>query len=132
MPKVLLADDLSLIRNAIKRILQKDPGIQLVAEASSFEELLQMASALKPDIVLLDLSMPGNEMDPDIVRTELSRCAQHVLAFSIWTDDEAQELARRYGSTELLDKASLSLTLLSAIQRVSLSELPRPVGRAAT
>jgi two-component system, NarL family, invasion response regulator UvrY len=129
MPKVLLADDLDLIRNAIKRILRKEPSIQVVGEAATFEQLVAMVADLKPNIVLLDLSMPGADVDPDIVRIKLCESAQHVLAFSIWTDQEAQELAKRYGSTELLDKASLSLTLLPAIQKLPLSRV-RDIGLA--
>ena len=56
---VLLADDHPLVRRGFRRMLEDDPGIVVVAEASDGEEAVQMARALRPQVVLIDYAMPG-------------------------------------------------------------------------
>ena len=120
MIKVLLADDNETVRAAIKNLLSSEPQIQLVGEATTFDETLRMASDVKPDIVLLDLHMPGEEnLDASLVKSRLHACAQHVLIISIWNDDKAKTLADEYGASALLDKIDLGTKLLPAILKFS-------------
>jgi two-component system invasion response regulator UvrY len=57
--KVLLIDDHKLVRTGIRKILEESAGIQVVGEADDGEHGLELAKQLKPDVVLLDVSMPG-------------------------------------------------------------------------
>ncbi|WP_240183325.1 response regulator transcription factor [Cycloclasticus sp. PY97N] len=57
--KVLLVDDHELVRSGIEHILQSDPDIEVVAIGSSGEEAVKLAEQLKPDVILMDLNMPG-------------------------------------------------------------------------
>jgi two-component system invasion response regulator UvrY len=57
--KVLLIDDHKLVRTGIRKILEESAGIQVVGEADDGEHGLELAEQLKPDVVLLDVSMPG-------------------------------------------------------------------------
>lgn len=59
MIKVLLIDDHKLVRTGIRKILEESAGIQVVGEADDGEHGLELAEQLKPDVVLLDVSMPG-------------------------------------------------------------------------
>jgi len=59
MIKVLLIDDHKLVRTGIRKILEESAGIQVVGEADDGERGIELAKALKPDVVLLDVSMPG-------------------------------------------------------------------------
>ena len=59
MINVLLVDDHDLVRSGIRRILDDVPGINVVSEACSGEEALQLGRKLKPDVVLMDVKMPG-------------------------------------------------------------------------
>ncbi len=59
MIKVLLVDDHELIRIGIKRLLQDVTGIKVVGEASTGEEAIRLAKELIPDVVLMDVQMPG-------------------------------------------------------------------------
>ena len=54
---LLLADDSDVARHAIKRLLEEEPNIQLVAEATGFADVVRMAAELKPDVVSIDLHM---------------------------------------------------------------------------
>lgn len=59
MTRILLVDDHELVRTGIKLMLNGAEGIEIVGEASSGEEAVNMAKELKPDIVLMDINMPG-------------------------------------------------------------------------
>ena len=56
--RIIIADDHSLIRQGIKSIIAQDPDMEVVAEATDGEELLQLLETLCPDMVILDISMP--------------------------------------------------------------------------
>ena len=57
--RVLIADDHPLLRAGLRRLLAADPELEVVGEAGTGEEVLRLTSELRPDIVLLDISMPG-------------------------------------------------------------------------
>ncbi len=56
---VLIVDDHTLVRAGLSRLLQAFPGMQVVAEASNAEQALQLTLQHRPDVVLMDLSLPG-------------------------------------------------------------------------
>jgi NarL family two-component system response regulator LiaR len=56
---VLLVDDHALVRGGVRAFLETQPGIEIVGEAGSGEEAVELAAALAPDVVLMDLVMPG-------------------------------------------------------------------------
>ena len=59
MIKVLVVDDHELVRSGISRLLSDAKGIEVVGEAESGEEAVQFAKEYEPDIVLMDIRMPG-------------------------------------------------------------------------
>lgn len=59
MIKILLTDDHALVRSGIKRLLEDSKQVQIVGEADSGEDCLKMVQELKPDIILMDVNMPG-------------------------------------------------------------------------
>jgi DNA-binding NarL/FixJ family response regulator len=113
---VLLADDASIVRKAIRELLDSKPGIRVVGEAADFHETVKLIEDLKPNVVVMDLHMPGEvAVDPNDLKDLLFLTAASLLAISIWNDDESQALAQRYGASRLLDKSGLSATLIRAI-----------------
>ena len=116
--KVLLADDNDVMRRAIVKILNEEPSTELVGEAKGFAETIQLASALKPDVLLMDLHMSDErEYSPESVKVQLSMHAGCVVAISVWNDEEAKALAKRFGARVLLDKVNLYSELISAIKQ---------------
>jgi DNA-binding NarL/FixJ family response regulator len=57
--RVLLADDNARFRGTLRRLLERDPDIVVVAEAGDGAEALDLADEVGPDVVLMDVSMPG-------------------------------------------------------------------------
>ena len=59
--RVLLADDHELVRAGVRRVLESVPGVEVVGEAARGDETLEMLARLEPDVLLLDLNMPGGD-----------------------------------------------------------------------
>jgi DNA-binding NarL/FixJ family response regulator len=115
--KVLLADDSDVMRAAIVSLLKEEPKMEVVGEASSFAETMQMIGDFKPDGLLLDLHLPEKRnFTPDFVKSQLIS-VNHILALSFSNDDEAKILAESYGVAALLDKMNLHNEMLPAIRR---------------
>jgi DNA-binding NarL/FixJ family response regulator len=119
MIKVLLADDSDLMRSAMRRTLEEEPRIHVVGEASNFAKTVQMIVDHKPDVLLLDLHLAEKRaFKPHIVKSQLAG-VKNVVAVSFSNDDEAQELAKSYGASALLDKMSLYHQLVPTIMQCS-------------
>jgi DNA-binding NarL/FixJ family response regulator len=115
--RVLLADDSDVMRTAIVFLLKEESSIQIVGEASSFAQTVQMIADLKPDVLVLDLHMPEKRnLSPVLVKAQFAS-VDHVLAVSFSNDEEAKILAESYGAAGLLDKMNLYSELIPAIRR---------------
>ena len=113
---VLLADDSELMLRMVGRLLQEEAGIELLGQAKSLAQTLQMTAELKPQVVVMDLHMPDEtKFEPDFIRSQLLHTAKHIVIMSVWNDEESQALANSYGAASFLDKNTLSSTLIPAI-----------------
>lgn len=129
MRRVLIADDSDIMRTVIRTTLKDEISLDVIGEAVNFAETVQMVSALRPDIVLLDLHMP-DEMGVVPAMIKLALRDAHTIAISIGNDDDSKELARSYGASILLDKMNLYTEMLSAISQDLISRrfaLPPPI-----
>jgi DNA-binding NarL/FixJ family response regulator len=116
--KVLMADDSDVMRSAIRRTLEEDPRIEIVAEASTFAETIQKIADFKPTVLLLDLHLPEKrDFTPELVKAQL-QCVC-TLAVSLSNDEEAKALAESYGAVSLLDKMTLYSDIIPAIMQCS-------------
>jgi DNA-binding NarL/FixJ family response regulator len=112
---VLVADDSDIMRAAIRRLLVEDGRIQIVGEASTFAQTMQLIGDCKPSVLLLDLHLPEQrDFTPAFVKSQLA-CVPHTLAVSLSNDDDAKALAASYGAEVLLDKVSLYAQMIPAI-----------------
>lgn len=122
MIKVLLTDDHNLFREGLARILKEAPGIELVGVAASGEEALQLADRHRPDLVLMDINMPGMGGLEATHRLRLKYPETQVLMLTISEEDEDLFRAVRFGARGYLLKNSSSRELLEAIRRVQAGE----------
>ena len=117
--KVLLADDSKIVRQAIRRVLDAQPEIEIVGEAANYTQTVQLKNDLNPQVVLLDIHMPDEQrIDLKNVSVQLNHGSK-ILAISMWRDGDAQALAQLLGAVKLLDKAELGSTLVPAILRLA-------------
>jgi DNA-binding NarL/FixJ family response regulator len=96
--RVLIADDSNEFRAGLRGLLDAQPGIEVVGEATNGREVLALADRLAPDVVLMDLQMPGMN-GIDATRT-LVAARPHigVLMLTMFEDDDSVFAAMRAGA----------------------------------
>ena len=117
MVRVLLADDNVQFRAALRRLLERDPAITVVAEARDGAEAIGLTAEHNPDVVLMDVSMPG--MDGLAATYELkSRFPQlTVLMLSIGNKEDDIAAGLSGGAAEYLVKGLPAREIVEAIKR---------------
>ena len=130
MITVLLADDHSLIRKGFRLILDAEPDIEVTGEASDGTIAVSMASALRPDVVLMDVRMPGRdgiEATRDIVSAGLP---SKVLILTTFDLDDYVYAGLRAGASGFLLKDTQPDDLVTAIRTIAAGDAV--LGPAAT
>jgi two-component system nitrate/nitrite response regulator NarL len=120
--RVLIVDDHTLFRSGIKALLARQPGFEVVAEAADALEGIKRAKALKPDVILLDLHMPGMS-GKDAVRTLTEEVpGSHIVMLTVSEDAEDLIETLRRGASGYLLKNIDTQTLLDSIRRAAQGE----------
>lgn len=119
---VLLADDHALVRRGFRRLLEDDPSIVVVGEASTGDEAVRLAASLKPRVVVMDCAMPG----PSGLVATRNILAAHpdiaILMLSMHSEDTLVRQALEAGARGYILKDALDLDLARAVQRVAAGE----------
>jgi DNA-binding NarL/FixJ family response regulator len=116
---VLLVDDQALLRKGFRMILEEEPEISVVGEASNAEEAVVLAARLKPDVVLMDVRMPGMdgiEATSQIVR---SGSSSRILILTTFDLDEYAFAGLRAGASGFILKDVPPPELVAAIRAVA-------------
>jgi DNA-binding NarL/FixJ family response regulator len=116
---VLLVDDHALVRKGFRRILEDDPGIFVVGEASEGEQAVRLTVELKPNVVVMDCALPGiNGIDATRrIRAKMPNAT--VLMLSMHSEDTLVRQALEAGARGYILKNALELDLVSAVRRVA-------------
>ena len=96
--RVLLADDHELVRAGVRRVLESSPGIEVVGEASRGDETLVKLAELEPDVLLLDLNMPGGDGFEVLRRARDEAGGTRILVLSLHIQAEFVSRAVREGA----------------------------------
>ena len=119
MIKVLLADDHAVVRTGFRLLLQSQPDINVVAEAPSGEAACQMYAEVLPDVVVMDLGMPGMGGLEAMRRIRAHNPNARVLALSAHDDPMHARRALREGALGFLSKRSAPEVLIEAIAAIA-------------
>jgi DNA-binding NarL/FixJ family response regulator len=120
---VLLVDDHALVRKGFRRILEDDPGIFVVGEASEGEEAVRLALELKPKVVVMDCALPGVSGIDATRRIRAKMPDATVLMLSMHSEDTLVRQALEAGARGYILKNALELDLVSAVKRVAAGHL---------
>ena len=118
MTKILLADDHQIFREALRSLLEKTPDIEVVGEAGNSQELLHIASVLLPDIVCMDIGMPGLNGIDATKQLTLTFPQIQVIALTSHSEPVYVIDMMRAGASAYVTKASGGKELLKAIDAV--------------
>lgn len=128
--RVLLVDDHALVRSAIRQALTA-PDVEVVGEAATAEEALRVAPELRPDVLLLDIDLPGMS-GVDLVRELAPRLpATSIVMLTVSTDRRHLIEAIRHGAAGYLTKDLPADALLRAVRGIRHGDLPMPRALAA-
>ena len=116
--RVILADDHVLVRAGMSALINKIEGVEVIAEASDGREVLQLVEKLKPDLVLMDIAMPGMSGLEALNRLVKSAPDVRIIILSMHTNEEYIMQALRIGAGGYLLKDSATSELELAIKAV--------------
>ena len=120
--KIILVDDHEVVRLGLKSLLERHPQFEVIGEAGSAREALEQVAALKPDVVLMDIRLPGTsgiEACEEIVN---KYPATRVIMLTSYAEDEMLFSAIRAGASGYILKQIGSTDLIKALESVSRGE----------
>ena len=121
--RVLIADDHSLFREGLSMLLAREPGINVVGEATDGLQALSMAETLQPDIMLLDIRMHGVDGLEVLDRIRAKSPTTKVLVLSGFFEEELLVEALEHGAKGYLQKISTRTDLVKAVRATHAGEL---------
>ena len=129
--KVIIADDHALVREGLRRLLELDPNIDVLTEVGDGQGAINMVRKLRPDVVLMDVNMPGTDgiVATKVIKREMPSI--RVIALTIYEDEEVIEMVRAGVSAYVLKDVAGS-ELIDTIYRVMNGEVvihPRVASR---
>ena len=131
MIRILIADDHSLFREGLARVLNEAPGMSVVASVSNGVEAISRVAEFKPDVVLMDVNMP--KLGGVEATLQLRKIHPQASVLMLTVSDEEHDLfaAIRAGARGYLLKSATTPELIDAIQRVHAKEAILTPGMAA-
>lgn len=119
---ILIADDHADFREGLRALLESVPDLEVVGEAAMGEEAVVMAARLQPDVILMDINMPG--LNGIEATRRILHTSPHisVLMLTMFEDDDSVFAAVRAGARGYVLKGALKAEILRAIQVVSSGE----------
>lgn len=129
---LLLIDDHPMLRNGVKQLLSMVPGLRVVGEASDGEQGVILAAELDPDLILLDLNMPGMNGLETLVRLREKALSGRVVVFSVSDHEDDVVSALKNGADGYLLKDMEPEDLLASLHQAAsgkmvLSETLMPI-----
>jgi DNA-binding NarL/FixJ family response regulator len=121
--RILLADDHAVLRSGLRLLLEAQPDLKVVGEAGDGREALALAQALQPDLILLDLTMPGLGGMEALPLLRQAAAAARILILTMHDDEGYLRQALRGGAAGYVLKKAADSELLSAVRAVIRGEV---------
>ncbi|MBI3742183.1 MAG: response regulator transcription factor [Chloroflexi bacterium] len=118
MIEILIADDHVLFREGLKRILKRESDLAVIAEATNGREVIDRVKQKQPDIVLLDISMPGESGLEVLEALKRDFAKVKVLILSMHPEDRFASRAFKMGALGYITKESAVEELVQAIRKI--------------
>ena len=115
--RILLVDDQSKVRSALRLVLEQQPGVHILGEAVDATGLLDWVKAACPDVVLLDWELPGLPDDDDVLSVLRARCP-HLKVIALSGRPEARRAALAAGVDAFVSKGDPPERLLKTLRAV--------------
>ena len=134
--RVAIADDHALVRAGFRALIEAEPGLEVVGEAADGAEAVELAQTAEPDVVLMDIRMPGTDgvaATSQITSQETAGRLARVLILTTFDLDEYVYAALRAGASGFLLKDTPPADLLAAIRVIASGDAllaPGPPRRA--
>ncbi|HEV8352758.1 MAG TPA: response regulator transcription factor [bacterium] len=120
--KILIADDHSIVREGVRMILSSERDFEVVGEASSGEQAVELMAALKPDVVVMDISMPGIGGIEATEKIKQRHPDVNVLALTMHEDESYVFRLLRAGASGYVLKRAAATDLVTAVRAASRGE----------
>ncbi|WP_199511368.1 response regulator [Nucisporomicrobium flavum] len=124
MIRVLLVDDQPLIRAGLRMLCEAEAGLTVVGEAANGRDAIELAARLTPDVIVMDLRMPGVDGITATGRILAARSATRVLVLTTFGDDDHLYPALTAGACGFLLKDAPPEELLDGIRRAAAGDSP--------
>lgn len=116
--RIMIADDYEIIREGIKRVLEFEDNIKVVAEAVDGRDVINQVELLKPDVLLLDMSMPGKDGIQILKHLKQNEIKVKVIMLTIERGADVINAAIEYGADGYVVKESTTAEIVEAINTV--------------
>lgn len=116
--RILIADDHGVLRAGLRALLSAETELEVVDEASNSEEALALATELQPDVILLDISMPGSSGIDVTRRIKQTLPQARVLILTVHEDEGLLQEAIQAGASGYIIKRAVESELIDAIRAV--------------
>jgi DNA-binding NarL/FixJ family response regulator len=121
--RILIADDHTIFRTGVRSLLSAEPDFTVVGEAGSAAEAVQMCRSLRPDILLLDVAMPGASGVEALGDLAAAACPVRTILLTAGIEDTEIVEALRLGAAGVVLKASPPEVLVKSIRSVMAGEI---------
>lgn len=129
---ILVVDDHAVLRSGLRMMIDLQPDMEVVGEAGTLHDALEVAARVRPQIVTLDLSMPGPSGVASVKRLREAAPEARILVLTMHDDPAYVRSAMAMGAAGFVNKSAADTELISAIRAVAKGRVFIDVGDRAT